>query len=159
MNFADIFRSDPQRHDGVRPINIWGLRLFYLLMLVFVAPTAWRVLLTHEGPWVPLAAVAWAVWATYPVLALFGLLQPLRWLPILFFAIGYKTVWLAFVAVPLWRAGTMEGSSAQPIAESFLALPLLALVIPWGYAWRTYVVGAKSAAIDRAPAASTAAGT
>ena len=159
MNFADAFRSDPQRHDGVRPIHIWGLRLFYLLMLVFVAPTAWRVLLTHEGPWVPLAAVAWAVWATYPVLALFGLLQPLRWLPILFFAIGYKTVWLAFVAVPLWRAGTMEGSSAQPIAESFLALPLLALVIPWGYAWRTYVVGAKSAATDRAPAASTAAGT
>jgi len=143
MMLARAFRSDPLRHDGVRPINIWGLRLFYLLMLLFVAPTAWRVLLSHEGPWAPLSAVAWAVWATYPVLALFGLFQPLRWLPILFFAIGYKTIWLTFVAVPLWRAGTMEGSSAQPIAESFLALPLLALVIPWGYAWRTYVVGAR----------------
>ena len=81
------------------------------------------------------------VWATYPVLGLFGLFQPLRWLPILFFTLGYKAIWLAFVAVPLWSAGTMEGSSAQPVAESFLALPLLALVIPWGYAWRIYVVG------------------
>jgi len=143
MDLALAFRSDRLRHDGVRPFNIWGLRLFYLLMLVFVAPTAWGVLLSHTGPWAPLSAVAWSVWATYPALALFGLFQPLRWLPILFFTLGYKTVWLAFVAVPLWRAGTMEGTAAQPIAESFLPLPLLALVIPWGYAWRTYVVGAR----------------
>jgi len=148
MDFARAFRSDPLRHDGVRPIQIWGLRLFYLLMLVFVAPTAWRVLLSHEGEWAPLSAVAWAVWATYPSLALFGLFQPLRWLPLMFFTLGYKSIWLAFVAAPLWAAGTMAGSSAQPIAESFLGLPLLALVIPWGYAWRTFVVGARPARAD-----------
>lgn len=141
MVLARAFRSDPQRHEGVRPIHVLGLRLFYLLMLVFVAPTAWRVLLTHQGEWAPLSAVAWAVWATYPSLALFGLFQPLRWLPLLLFTLGYKSIWLWFVAVPLWRAGTMEGSAAQPVAESFLALPLLGLVIPWGYVWRTYVRG------------------
>ena len=145
MSFASVFRSDPLRHEGVRPIQIWGLRLFYFLMLVFVAPSAWGVLLSHEGPWQPLSAAAWAVWATYPSLALFGLLQPLRWLPLMFFTIGYKTIWLWFVAVPLWMAGTMEGSSAQSIAESFLGLPLLVLVVPWGYAWRTYVVGHRPA--------------
>lgn len=147
MRIARFFASDPQRYEGVRPFNLWGLRLFYLLMLLFVAPTAWQVLLTHEGPWQPLSAVAWAVWATYPSLALLGLFQPLRWLPLMFFTLGYKTIWLIFVAWPLWQAGTMEGSSAQPIAESFLALPLLALVIPWGYAWRTYVVGARPATL------------
>jgi len=151
MDFARAFRSDPLRHDGVRPIQIWGLRLFYLLMLLFVAPTAWRVLLSHEGAWAPLPAIAWSVWATYPGLALFGLFQPLRWLPLLFFSLGYKSIWLAFVAVPLWATGTMAGSSAQPIAESFLALPLLALVIPWGYAWRTFVRGARP--VTPAPAA------
>ncbi len=145
MDLAYPFRSNPQRHEGVRPFNIWGLRLFYFLMLVFVTPSAWRVLLDHEGPWDPLHAVAWAVWATYPALAAFGLLHPLRWLPLMFFTLGYKAIWLGFVAVPLWQAGTMEGASAQPIAESFLGLPLLALVVPWGYAWRTYVVGARAA--------------
>lgn len=143
MAIAGFFRSNPQRHDGVRPFNVWGLRLFYLLMLVFVAPSAWGVLLAHEGPWQPLSAVAWAVWATYPALAFFALFHPLRWLPLMFFTIGYKAVWLAFVAWPLWQAGTMDGSDAQPIAESFLALPLLVLVVPWGYAWRTYVVGTR----------------
>jgi hypothetical protein len=144
MDLAYPFRADPRRHEGVRPFQIWGLRLFYLLMLVFVAPSAWRMLLNHEGAWDPLHAVAWAVWATYPALAFFALFHPLRWLPLMFFTIGYKTIWLAFVALPLWQAGTMEGSSAQAIAESFLALPLLVLVVPWGYAWRTYATRTSS---------------
>ena len=135
---ARFFASDPQRHEGVRPVQIWGLRLFYFLMLIFVAPTAWRVLLAHGGPWDPLRAVAFAVWATYPALALFGLIHPLRWLPLMFFTIGYKALWLGFIAYPLWQAGTLWGTPTGEIASSFLGLPLLAAVVPWGYAWRTY---------------------
>lgn len=107
-------------------------------MPVFVASYAWRVLLTHEGAWDPVRAVAFAVWATCPALALFGLLHPLRWLPLMFFTIGYKTIWLAFVAYPLWQAGTLWGTSSGEMAGSFLGLPLLAAVVPWGYSWRTY---------------------
>ncbi|MFC5568747.1 hypothetical protein ACFPN1_01545 [Lysobacter yangpyeongensis] len=132
-----FFAPDP-RHEGVRPIQLWGLRLFYLLMLVFVAPTAWQVLLSHEGPWEPLRAMAWTVWATYPALALFGLFRPLRWLPLMFFTIGYKAIWLGFVAYPLWQADTLWGTPTGEVAAAFLAVPLLAAVVPWGYAWRTY---------------------
>ena len=107
-----FFSPDP-RHEGVRPVQAWGLRLFFLLMLVFVAPTAWRGLLLHEGPWDPVRAVAVAAWATYPALALFGLLRPLRWLPLMYFTIGYKSIWLAFVAWPLWQAGTLWGTAHQ----------------------------------------------
>jgi hypothetical protein len=141
---AYLFAPDPH-HDGVRPVQIWGLRLFFLLMLVFVAPSAWRVLLTHDGPWDPVPAVAFAVWATYPALALFGLLHPLRWLPLMFFTIGYKAIWLAFVAYPLWQAGMLWGSPSGEIASSFLGLPLLAAVVPWGYAWRTYFASPRKA--------------
>lgn len=132
------FASDPQRHEGVRPVQVWSLRLFYLLMLLFVVPEAWGVLLRHEGPWDHVRAVAFCVWATYPALALFGLFHPLRWLPLMFFTIGYKTLWLWFVAFPLWQAGTLAGSKAEEMAYSFAIIPLLAAVVPWGYAWRTY---------------------
>jgi hypothetical protein len=134
---AQFITPDP-RHDDVRPIQLWGLRLFYFLMLVFVAPAAWNGLLTHEGPWDPLRAVAIAAWATYPALALFGVFRPLRWLPLMFFTIGYKAIWLGFVALPLWRAGTLWGTPTGEVAGSFLALPLLVAVVPWGHAWRTY---------------------
>jgi hypothetical protein len=145
MDLLRPFRSDPRRHEGVRPFHLWGLRLFYFLMVIGVTPTAWGVLLSHHGAWDPLQAIAWSVWATYPALALLGVLHPLRWLPLMFFGIGYKAVWLAFVAYPLWQAGTLAGTQTGEIAASFLALPLLALVVPWGYAWRTYVVGAPPA--------------
>ncbi|GAA0708404.1 hypothetical protein [Dokdonella soli] len=135
--FVRFFTPDP-RHEGVRPVQLWGLRLFYFLMLVFVAPSAWRGLLTHAGAWDPVRAVAIAVWATYPALALFGLFRPLRWLPLMFFTIGYKTIWLAFVAWPLWRVDMLWGTPTGDVAGSFLALPLLAAVVPWGYAWRMY---------------------
>ena len=152
---AYLFAPDP-RHDGVRPVQIWGLRLFFFLMLVFVAPSAWRVLLTHEGPWDPVRAVAFAVWATYPALALFGLLHPLRWLPLMFFTIGYKAIWLAFVAYPLWQAGTLWGTPSGEIAGSFLGLPVLAAVVPWGYAWRTYFAWPRRMTETRPTTASAA---
>ncbi|WP_257386026.1 hypothetical protein [Tahibacter caeni] len=145
--FAGFFVSDPRRHDGVRPVQIWGLRLFYLLMLVFVVPEAWGALLRHEGPWDHLRAVAFCVWATYPALALFGLARPLRWLPLMIFTIGYKALWLAFVAWPLWHAGMLAGSKAEEMAYAFAIIPLLAAVVPWGYVWREYV------ALPRRPAA------
>lgn len=143
MNLAYPFTSDPLRFEGVRPVHIWGLRLFYALMAVFVATEAWRALLSHQGSWDPLHAVAVCVWATYPVLAVFGLLHPLKWLPLMFFTIGYKTLWLAFVAWPLWQAGTLWGTQTGEIAGSFLAVPLLAAVVPWGYAWRTFVARSR----------------
>ena len=139
MAIANPFKSDPLRYEGVRPFNIWGLRLFYGLMLVLVTPTAWKVLLNHRDAWDPLQAVTWCVWATYPAFGLFGLFRPLRWLPIMFFTIGYKTFWMAFVAYPLWRAGTFAGTPTEAMAQTFLALPLIVVVVPWGYAWRSYV--------------------
>jgi len=150
------FFSPAPLHDGVRPVQIWGLRLFYLLMLVFVAPYAWRVLLSHQGPWDPLRAITFAVWATYPALALFGVLRPLRWLPLMFFTIGYKAIWFAFVAYPLWQAGTLWGTPTGETASSFLALPLLAAVVPWGYAWRTYFAWPRRTGEAHAAAASAA---
>jgi hypothetical protein len=136
---ARCFARDYVRHEGVRPVQVWGLRLFYGLMLVFVVPEAWGALLRHTGPWDPLHAVAFCVWATYPALALFGLFRPLRWLPLMLFTIGYKTLWLAFVAWPLWQAGALAGSRAGEIAQAFAFVPLLAAVVPWGYVVREYV--------------------
>ena len=141
---AHPFVPDPRRHEGVRPFHIWGLRLFYLLMVLLVATDAWGGLLRHQGPWDPYRAVAVCVWATYPALAVFGLMRPLRWLPLMLFTIGYKTLWLLFVAWPLWRAGTLAGSSAEQIAFAFVFVPVLAAVVPWGYVWREYVAMPRS---------------
>jgi hypothetical protein len=136
----NLFVPDSLRYEGVRPINIWLLRVLYLLMAVFVAPEALRTLMTHEGPWQHVTAVAYCVWATYPTLAVLGLLNPLRMLPIMLFTIGYKTLWLIFVAYPMWRAGTLAGSPAEEMANIFLWTPVAIIAVPWVYVVRNYVM-------------------
>lgn len=114
MRLRNFFLPDHTRYEGVRPIQIWGMRLFYALMAGFVATDAWSTLLRHEGDWAPMTALAYCVWATYPTLAVLGLLHPLRLLPILLFTIGYKTLWFVFVAGPCGPAGTLAGHRQSP---------------------------------------------
>ena len=133
--FAPVFA----RYEGVRPINIYGLRLFYFLMAAFVATDAWTTLVLHRGDWNPTRVLMVCVWASYPTLALLGLMRPLRMLPLMMFTVMYKSLWLAVVAYPLWRAGTLAGSPAEEMTGVFLWTPLLVLTVPWGYVYREYV--------------------
>ena len=140
MSIKAIFSPDFARYEGVRPINVFALRVFYFLMAAFVATEAWKTIITHEGPRDPFRAIAFCVWAAYPTLAVLGLIHPLRILPIMLFTVAYKGLWLLIVAYPLWRAGTLAGSPAEAITNAFIGTPLLMIAIPWKYVFRHYVM-------------------
>ena len=133
-----FFRPSP-RYDGVRPFHIVMLRLFYFLAAAFVATWAWRILLTHEGPWEQFHSVMICVWAAYPTLMAIGLIHPLRMLPIMLFTVFYKALWLGIVAYPMYEAGTLTPQALQ-MAKDFLWLPFALVAVPWGYAFRTYLL-------------------
>ena len=138
-----IFTPNYIKYEGVRPIYIYLLRVLYFLMFVGVAFEAWKTIITHQGPWDHTRAVAWCVWAAYPTLSIFGLLRPLRWLPIVIFMIFYKTLWVIVAAYPLWRAGTLAGSPAEEMAHIFVWAPVIILIVPWVYEFENYVLWSK----------------
>ncbi len=144
MSVKKIFTPDSARHEGVRPINIYLLRLIYFLMVAFVATDSWRAILARQGPWDPVRAVAFCVWASYATLSLLGLIHPLRMLPIMLFMIGYKLLWLLVVAYPLWRANALAGSPAEEMTYVFLWIPLPIIAVPWKYVFQNYVMPAKA---------------
>jgi hypothetical protein len=146
MPISQMFSPDVQRYEGVRPINIYLLRIVYFLIAAVVATNAWSTILSHEGPWDAYRALAMCVWAIYPSMAVLGVFQPLRMLPIMVFMIGYKALWLIVVALPLWQSGSLAGSPAERLAGTFLASQVAILVVPWGYVWRTYVMPARKRA-------------
>lgn len=141
----NLFLPDFERYEGVRPINIYLLRLNYFLMAAFVATDSWRAIITHDGPWDPFRALATCVWAAYPTLALLGLIHPLRMLPLMLFTIFYKSIWLAIVSYPLWRAGTLAGSPAEAMTKAFLWIPLVIIAVPWKYVFQNYVLWSRAA--------------
>lgn len=139
FNIKTIFTPNYERYEGVRPINIYLLRLFYFLMVFFVATDSWTEIITHEGSWDRFRAMSVCVWAAYATLAVFGLFHPLKWLPIMIFMIFYKSLWLIIVAYPLWRANELAGSPAAAMTEAFLGVPIAMIAVPWKYVFENYI--------------------
>ena len=129
FRISTIFKPDHPHWDGVPRINIYFLRLLFLLMLIFLGRDSWTYILTFKGSWNPTDAMVWCVWASYSVLAILGILHPLKMIPIILLEIFYKVLWLIIVAYPLWRSNQLIGSSAEGMTIAFLwvALPIIAL--------------------------------
>lgn len=135
----NLFKADHLHYQGVAPINIYAMRLFFGLMFVFVGMDSWKVILNHAGPWDPLHAVTFCVFATYSTLSFFGIIHTLRMLPIMIFMIFYKTLWLIIVAYPLWITNRLAGSDAEGMAMVFIWVAIPMCFMPWRHVFRNYV--------------------
>jgi hypothetical protein len=127
------------KYDNVRPINIYLLRLLYVLMFFVLGNETWTHILTHKGPWEPIDAVAWCVWTAFATLAGLGIIRPLKMLPIVLLEIFYKVFWLVLVAYPLWSRGGLVGSPAEKTTSEFLWVLLPIAAVPWGYVFVNYI--------------------
>ncbi len=137
-----IFQRD-EKYKGVRRINIYLLRLVFILMFFLLGKDTWTHILTHHSVWDPINAIAWCVWTAFATLAGLGIFRPLKMLPILLLEIFYKILWLIIVAYPLWSTNKLEGSPAEGIAEAFLWVILPIVAVPWRYVFAAYVYTPK----------------
>src|SRR5688572_33081966 len=76
--------------------------------------------------------------------SILGVFQPLKMLPIMIFVVFYKSVWLLFVAYPLWAAGQLAGSPVEGMAKIFMWVPIAIVAVPWKYALDKYVLNTSS---------------
>jgi hypothetical protein len=142
FSLKSIFQP-AERYEGVRRINIYLLRLLYILMFFVLGKETWTHILTHQGPWDPTDAVAWCVWTAFATLAGIGIIRPVKMLPIVLLEIFYKVLWLILVAYPLWSKGTLAGSPAEGITSEFLWVILPIVAVPWSYVFVTYIYKSK----------------
>jgi hypothetical protein len=133
-----VFQRDDQ-YEGVRRINIYLLRLVFILMFFLLGRDTWTHVLTHQGVWEPVNAVAWCVWTAFATLAGLGIIHPLKMVPILLLEIFYKVLWLILVAYPLWSKGKLAGSPAEGITWAFLWVILPIIAVPWAYVFVNYI--------------------
>ena len=140
---ARMLFAPNHRFDGVSAIKIYLLRALFGLMAVFLGTDAWTYIATFDGVWEPAAAAAWCMWAGFSVLAIIGVINPLKMLPLVLLEIFYKVLWLAIVAYPLWSNGQLAGSPAERMASDFTWVVLAILAMPWRYAFTTYIKHAR----------------
>ncbi len=143
MAIPYVLRSNSERFEGVRPIHIYLLRTLFLLIFLFVGYDSWSALIKHQGAWNPMSAAALSMFAAYSLLSILGVFQPLKMLPIVLFVIFYKSIWLLFVAYPLWAAGQLAGSPAEGMARVFIWVPVAIVAVPWKYVLEKYVLSRR----------------
>ncbi|MDM7859436.1 hypothetical protein QTP81_02310 [Alteromonas sp. ASW11-36] len=129
-----------EKYDGIRPFNIYFMRAIYLLMFFVLGKDVWSHILTHEGPWQEMEAIAWSVWAAFSGLAALGVFRPVEMIPLLLLEIFYKVLWLVIFAWPLASSGQLEGSGSEATVFAFGLVLLPILAVPWGYVVKKYLL-------------------
>ena len=130
-----------EKYKCVLPIQVYVMKLFFLLMFLMAAKDAWTELITHEGDWDPEIAVAWCAIAAYTTLSGLGIFHTLRMLPIMMFMLLYKGLWLFFVAYPLWITNQLEGTETEEWTQVFIIIVIPILFMPWKYVLNTFILG------------------
>lgn len=115
------------------------LRAGYLLLIVGLGLTVWPSILDPTKAWASDRGVIVSMLGALSLLALVGLRHPVRMLPLLFWEITWKTLWLLRVALPLWVGGRLDAAAAETAMECLMAA-LIALVIPWDHVLRAYIL-------------------
>jgi hypothetical protein len=137
---SKLFARDYNNYEGVRPVQIYLLRLVFALTFVLIGMFSWTSIINHEGEWKPVTAVAFCMWASYSTMSVLGVIRPLKMLPVILLQIFYKTIWLIIVAYPLWASGKLAGSDAEQMTKDFLWIVLPIVAMPWGYFFRSFMV-------------------
>ena len=119
-------------------LRLYALRATYLLLIVGLGIDIWPGIIHHEKPWGLMLGVVQCVLAAVSLLALLGLRYPLQMLPLLFFELVWKSIWLIVVAVPLWSAQQMDAKTWETAVACLMGV-IFPIVIPWRYVVANYV--------------------
>ena len=135
-------QSSVSSPPDVSLVHLYLLRFGYLLLVVGLGTSVWPALLHHQ-PWAltlsPWNGVGTSLIAALPVLSLVGLRYPLKMLPLLFFEITWKAIWLIAVALPLWTSHSPIPADVQQTIQACLMVVLFPFLIPWRYVVTTFV--------------------
>ena len=122
--------------------QLYLLRAAYLLLVVGLGSTVWPAMIDHV-PWTltlsPWSGVGNSMLAAMPLLAILGLRYALKMLPLLFFELAWKSIWLIAVAFPLWMTHSpIDADMAQTIQACLMAV-IFPILIPWRYVFTNFV--------------------
>lgn len=119
--------------------RLYFLRAGYLFIVVGLAATVWPSVINHPPQWPLMTGVVCSLLAAVSVLAAVGIRYPLQMLPVLFFELLWKSIWLVAVALPLWSTNQIDARMWQTVTDCLMAAILIP-IIPWRYAVSQYVV-------------------
>lgn len=125
----------------VSTLRLWILRATYALIFVGLALLIWPLIVRPPAGLERMRGVVWSMLTAVSLLAALGIRHPLKMLPVLFFELVWKVVWMVAIGLPARASGTLTGPMNETFFEVLFGIVLVPLVLPWGWVWRHYVTG------------------
>jgi hypothetical protein len=124
--------------EGVSLSRLYLLRALYLVWAVGVAIKVWPRFFPVNLSLPVMNTVVNSVLAGLSLTALLGVRYPLRMLPLMFFEIAWKAIWLIAVGLPLWHTGSFDAATTD-VFKAIATVVVFPFAIPWRYAIDHYL--------------------
>jgi hypothetical protein len=119
--------------------RLYLLRAMYLLIAGGLAITIWPGILRPSGNVSHMGSVVRSVLGTVGVLAALGVRYPLKMLPLLFFELVWKAIWVLAFGLPMWSNRQLNADTRDTLVTCLVSVVLVLLVVPWRYVFTNYV--------------------
>ena len=128
-----------QTTPGLSVVRLNLMRVGYAVMGFGLAAAKWPLLddLRHMPVF---EGVMTCLFVALGLLALLGLRQPARMLPVLVFDVLWKAIWLTLVALPEAVTGSLSEDVRQ-VAVNCSVVAIVVLVTPWSHVWHRLISG------------------
>lgn len=125
--------------SDVSTFRLYLLRATYLLIVVGLGFQIWPGLLHPPWDLELMRGVVRSLLGAVALLAAVGICYPLKMLPLLFFELAWKSIWVLAIGLPLWSAHELDPDSLETLKACLMGVVLFPLVIPWRYVLMNYV--------------------
>src|SRR5918998_4446154 len=125
--------------SDVSTLRLYLLRAMYAFTAVGLLLARWPAIV-NPPPGISNAGTVVAMFlGALSILAVLGIRYPLKMLPLLFFELLWKVMWVVAWGLPLWSTGQLAPNSEQTLISNLVGVVLVPLAIPWGYVFKQYV--------------------
>ncbi len=126
----------------VSTFRLYLLRAMYVFTVVGLAIEKLPALL-HPANLSPGDSVILSVLGGTALLAVVGIRYPIKMLPLLFFELVWKSIWMLVFGLPRLLSGGLDPSVSFGGTETLIAclvgIVLVPLALPWGYVFKQYM--------------------
>ncbi len=123
----------------ISTFRLYLLRVGYLLIAVGLAIMIFPGIIYPPENLPHMNAVVRSMLGAVSLLAFLGIRYPLKMLPILFFELLWKSIWLLAFGLRLWSADKLDQGTTETLNDNIFGIVVVLLVIPWDYVFKHYL--------------------
>ena len=123
----------------VSTFRLYLLRAGYLVIAVGLVLMIWPGIIRPPENLPHINSVVRSVLGAVSLLAVLGIRYPLKMLPLLFFELLWKSVWVLAFGLRLWSGDRLGPDTGETLDDCIFGIILVLVVTPWGYVFKYYL--------------------